>query len=186
MAYFGSRRGAVNLGLPLMLATFLLLGGFMYWLYVTAEPTQPATMEEVDESGSGDDYMGTTVAAEELKTGADAYVGQVIRLLGLEVSSTMGSQAFFLDLPASEMLPATPFLVRMIPALADSVRVGLGEDATVIGTVMLMTDSIVADWVDSGGISENDRILVEFATHFIEADQVETSGPAESGGSAGS
>lgn len=185
MAYFGSRRGAVNLGLPLMLATFLLLGGFMYWLYVTAEPTQPA-MEEVDESGSGDDYMGTTVAAEELKTGADAYVGQVIRLQGLEISSTMGAQAFFLDLPASEALPATPFLVRMIPGLADSVRVGMGETATVIGTVMLMTDSIVADWVDTGGIRENDRILVEFATHFIEADQVETTGPAESGGSAGS
>jgi hypothetical protein len=185
MANFGPRRGAANLGLPLMLATFVLLGGFMYWLYVTAEPTQPPEVEEVEEAPE-DNYVGTTVAAEDLKTGADAYVGQVIRVRGLEVSSTMGRQAFFLDLPASDDLPATPFLIRMVPALADSMRVGMGDEATVVGTLMLMTDSIVNDWVESGGISENDRLLVEFATHFIEADEIQTTTPAPEGGSAGS
>ena len=185
MAFFGSRRGAANLGIPLMLATFLLLAGFMYWLYVTAEPTQPPELDEAAETSS-DDFMGTTVAAEELKTGADAYVGQVVRLRNLEVSSTMGSQAFFVDLPASDALPATPFLVRLMPSLADSMQVGMGDRATVAGMLLLMTDSIVNDWVGTGAISENDRLLVEFATHFIEADQLDTTGPADAGGSAGS
>lgn len=184
MAYFGSRRGAANLGLPLMLATFLLLGGFMYWLYVTAEPTQPP---EIDEGGEAvDTFVGTTVEAEALKTMADNYVDQLVRLQNVPVSNPMGSQAFFVDLPASENLPATPFLVRMLPGLADSVQVGMGERATVIGRLLLVNDSVVTDWVENGGLNENDRLLVEFATHFIEAEQVETTGAAGGAGSAGS
>lgn len=182
MAYFGSRRGAANLGLPLMVLTFLLLGGFMYWLYSTAEPTQPAVVEEVEEPQ--DTFVGTTVPAEELKTGAEAYEGQSVRLAGVEVSSTMGAQAFFVDLPASQNLPATPFLVRALPGAGT--RVANGSSVTVSGTLMAMTDSIVADWVEARIISENDRLLVEFASHFIEADQVETTEAAGSGAAAGS
>lgn len=182
MAYIGSRRGSANLGFPLMVVTFLLLGGFMYWLYITAEPTEPAVVEEVDEAP--DDFAGTTVAAEDLKVGAEAYEGQVVRLAGVAISSTMGAQAFFVDLPASENLPATPFLVRALPEAG--ARLTMGSTATVSGTLMAVTDSIVADWVGAGIISENDRLLVEFATHFIEANQVQTREAAGTGASAGS
>ena len=182
MAYIGSRRGAVNLGFPLMVLTFLLLGGFMYWLNITAEPTQPAVLEEVEETP--DDYAGTIVAAEDLKTGAEAYEGQVVRLARVVISSTMGGQAFFVDLPASENLPATPFLVRALPEAGAILT--MGSMATVTGTLMAVTDSIVEDWVGAGIISENDRLLVEFATHFIEANQVQTTEAAGSGASAGS
>jgi len=182
MADIGSRRGAANIGFPLMLLTFLLLGGFMYWLYVTAEPTQPAVVEEVEEPE--DTFAGTTVPAEELKTGAQMYEGQSVRLAGVEVSSTMGAQAFFVDLPASESLPATPFLIRALPDAGP--RAAMGSSVTVSGILMPMTDSIVTDWVGAGIISENDRLLVEFASHFIEADQVQTTEAAGSGASAGS
>ena len=40
MATLGSRRGfADKLSLPLMIVSFLILGGFLYWLSVTAQPT---------------------------------------------------------------------------------------------------------------------------------------------------
>ncbi len=49
MANFGSRRGfADKLSLPLMILAFLVVIGFLYWLNVTAEPTQV-----VDRRGSG-------------------------------------------------------------------------------------------------------------------------------------
>ena len=32
MADISSRRGASNMGVPLMILTFILIGGFMYWL----------------------------------------------------------------------------------------------------------------------------------------------------------
>jgi len=183
MANFGSRRGAANLGFPLMVLTFLVLGGFMYWLYITAEPTQPAVVEEVEDA-SADGFTGTTVAAEDLKTGADAYVGQNVRLSGVTISSTMGSQAFFVDLPASENLPSTPFLVRALPEAG--ARLSMGATVSVSGMLMAVNDSIVSDWVSAGIVSENDRLLVEFATHFIEANQIQTTGASREGASSGS
>jgi len=44
MATLGSRRGfADKLSLPLMVLSFVILGGFLYWLNITAEPTEVVT-----------------------------------------------------------------------------------------------------------------------------------------------
>ena len=185
MAPLGSRRGEANLGLPLMLITFLAIGGFMYYLYATAEPTQPAVLEEVDETSTEVGDGTPRVTPDELKTGADAFVGQVVRLEGVPVSSTMGRETFFVDLPASDNLPATPFLVHLGPDLvAQGMTVAVGEEVAVRGPVMIMNDSIVNAWVEGGMISQGDRILVEFATHFMEAESVEIT--EEPGAPAGS
>lgn len=177
MADISSRRGASNMGVPLMILTFILIGGFMYWLYVTAEPTEPVVMEEMDE-GPGEMESGVAeVDPQALKTGADSFTGSEVRLVRVQVSQMIGSQAFFVDLPANDTLPAQPFLVRMTPDLsATGATASSGDRVTVVGGVLTMSDSIISDWVDSGVISENDRILVEFSTHFIEADQINVSG----------
>ena len=187
MVDFGSRRGASNLGIPLMLVTFLLLGGFMYWLYVTAEPTEPVVVEETDDASAMDTSGSTAVDPQDLKTGADAFTGSVVRLPALAVSQLVGDRAFFVDLPATEQLPAQPFLVRMTPDLmATGATVALGDRVTVMGTLREMNDSIVADWAGSGSISEGDQLLVEFSTHFVEADQVNMGGASGGGASSGS
>ena len=178
MADTGSRRGASNMGVPLMLLTFLLIGGFMYWLYVTAEPPEPVVMEEVDEEPE----MVSGVAEvdpQALKTAADSFTGSEVRLVGVAVSQMIGDQAFFVDLPQNDTLPAQPFLVRMTPDLAATgASTAYGDRVTVEGPVVSMSDSIIADWVASGVISENDQILVEFSTHFIEAQRVNVAGGA--------
>lgn len=178
MADSGSRRGASNLGVPLMLLTFLLIGGFMYWLYVTAEPTEPIVVEEMEEEP--EEVSGVAeVDPQALKTGADSFTGSEVRLVGVSVSQMIGDQAFFIDLPANDTLPAQPFLVRMSPDLsASGAATAYGDRVTVEGDVMTMSDSIIADWVASGVISENDQILVEFSTHFIEAEQLNVTGGA--------
>lgn len=185
MADFGSRRGVANLGLPLMLLTFLLFGGFMYWLYATAEPTQPAVVEEVEERPGETESGAETVDPQALKTGAAAFEGQLVRLQNLSVSQMVGSEAFFVDLPATADQPSQPFLVRMSPDLsATGATVALNDRATIVGSLLPMTDSIVADWVENGIVSPGEQVLVEFSTHFIEADQVitaEESGEGSSG-----
>lgn len=181
MAKLGSRRGAANLGFPLMVLTFILLGGFMYWLNITAEPTQPAMVDET--AAVEDDFTGTVVAADDLKTGSEAYEGQVVRLSGVAVSQTMGSQAFFVDLPATANLPATPFLVRALPAAGGIPA--MGTQVVITGMLLAVTDSMVSDWVGSGVINENDRLLVEFATHYIEAEQLDTNEDSGEGSGAG-
>ncbi|MDT8340744.1 MAG: hypothetical protein RQ751_04460 [Longimicrobiales bacterium] len=166
-----------------MVLTFLLLGGFMYWLYATAEPTQQTVIEEVEDEGEPDDPSVTVVSAEELKTAPGTYAGQTVRLRGVSISSTMGRQVFFVDLPASADLPSTPFLVRALPEAAAE----LTPDAEVslTGVMVPMADSVVTDWLGAGIISENDRLLVEFATHFIEATRVRTGTSGTTAGPAG-
>ena len=54
MVSFGSRRGfADRLSLPLMVVAFLAVGGFLYWLNITAQPTEVAVAEEPGETASG-------------------------------------------------------------------------------------------------------------------------------------
>ena len=78
MADTGSRRGASNLGVPLMLLTFLLIGGFMYWLYVTAEPTEPIVVEEVEEepeenaSAEADEASDEDAGDDDVEASEDA------------------------------------------------------------------------------------------------------------------
>jgi hypothetical protein len=187
MTSLGSRRGAANLGLPLMLATFVLIAGFMYWLSVTAEPTQPA-VEEVVEDEPTQTVRGTLVPVDDLKVATiTSYEGQLIRVEDVILSSSMGDQTFFVDLPETDNLPAQPFLIRLG---ADSTgAVGevpeMGSFITVVGMLTPMSDSIVSDWLASGSISENDQLLVEFATHFVEVDEWEAGSAPEAASPAG-
>ena len=92
-----------------------------------------------------------------------------MQVSNVTVASKVGEQAFFLD------LPQTPFLVKLGPQLvAQGTQVPSGA-VTVVGTLRAMNDSIIKDWVSGGSIPEADQILVEFATHFIEAIQVRPS-----------
>jgi hypothetical protein len=108
------------------------------------------------------------------------FEGQEIRLAGLEVQSLLGTQGFWLGLPNGN-----PFLVSMSPeVMAEGVAVAQGNRATVTGTVYAMNDSTLNAWTEATTIQDNDRIVAEFATHYLEAVQVEVSGDSQ-GGSAG-
>ena len=165
MTTIGARRGASS-SLPLMLVTFVLVGGFLFWLYTNSEPTSgPEVVEESAAVPAGPEATDADVTT--LESAPQQYEGTVIRVRGVNVASPVGSQAFFVD------LPRTPFLVKMGPELvAQGVAVPSGT-VDVVGTLMAMNDSIISAWTADGSISEGDRPIVEFATHFIEAVAVE-------------
>jgi hypothetical protein len=66
--------------------------------------------------------------------------------------------------------------------MAEGVAVAAGNSVTVTGTVRSMNDSTLVAWTAAGSIQQGDRIVAEFATHFIEAVQVSVRG---GGGGAG-
>ncbi len=171
MAHNASRRGVSNLGIPLMLLSFVLLGGFLYWLNITAEPTQPPVIEEDDptETTSG----ATTVDPNALNQTPEQYVGQRIRLEGVEFASPVGTRAFFVNLT-----PQAPFLVAMDTVLVARGMAMPSGTVTVAGVVHAMTDSIINQWVSEGAVTEADRPVVEFATHFMLADQIDQAAAA--------
>ncbi len=167
MASFGARRGAAGNGsLPLMIVTFLVIGGFLAWLNVKAESTSVVTVIE----GSGPDSVsiGSATVVEVETFGLDpmALGGLVIRLNDLSVQGALGRQAFFVDIPNQP----GPYLIKMgARVVADSVVVPGGAIVTVIGRVFAMSDSVADAWVAEGALTENDKILATFAESYLEA-----------------
>jgi hypothetical protein len=156
-----------------MVATFVVVGAFMYWLAVTAEPSGPRVVEEDDAAGA--DVAAATVALEDLIAGVGNYVGTDVRLEGIPVVSRLGTQAFW-----TATSTGTPFLIRFTPeALAEGVTVDGSQALTVVGRVFLMSDSVIVSWEQDGVISgAGDRAQAEFATAFLEAKVVEAGAPA--------
>jgi hypothetical protein len=60
--------------------------------------------------------------------------------------------------------------------MAEGVAVAPGGMATVTGIVHAMNDSTLTAWTEAGTIVENDRIVAEFATHYLEASDVRARG----------
>jgi hypothetical protein len=108
----------------------------------------------------------TEVTADQLKTAPEQFLGREVRVSNIAVATPVGTQAFFIDVPQS------PFLVKLDQALIAQSRPLPTGTVTVIGPMRAMNDSIMRDWLAKGYITAGDQILVEFATHFIEATSV--------------
>jgi hypothetical protein len=148
-----------------MLLSFLLLGGFLYWLNVKAEPTQPPVVEEGE--GEGPALGGTAVEPGALAVTPQQYEGQTVRVENVNVSSPVGPRAFFVDLT-----PQHPFLVRMDSALVARGMAMPSGRVSLVGTIHVMTDSIIDAWEADTSIRQADRPVVEFASHFLVAQEI--------------
>ena len=105
----------------------------------------------------------TEIQAEQLQTGAAAFRGQMVRVNGVRVMSLVGTNGFWVELPNRN-----PFLVRT----EDDTTVEPNQLVDIVGTIMAVSESLVADWVASGSIGESDKLTVEFATDFIEVEML--------------
>lgn len=156
-----SRSGAVQPATLLMLLCFLVMGGFLYWISITAEPTE-IVIEEPD-----DDEMVNEVAFSDFSAGPPTYLGQELTLRDVAVSSPLGPHAFWTSLEDAQQ---TAYLLHFSDLLvADSVSVTAGSMVDVSGTVTAMSDSILDAWEAAGSLpGAADRIQAEFAETFIE------------------
>jgi hypothetical protein len=167
MADNASRRGAANLGMPLMIVAFIVIGGFLYWLNLQAEAerasdlAEEAAVEEATEGLAG----GTLVNAQDIQMDPSPFEGQEIRLEGMPVASGLGTQGFWIEMPNRN-----PFLVSMSEGVkAEGLAIVPGQEATVVGTIYAMSDSALSAWTAAGAVGEGDRLAAEFATHYLEA-----------------
>ena len=172
MADNASRRGAVDMGTILMVAAFAVIGGFMYWLSGQAAAERELAIVE-DTVPVEEDFGGIlTVTGEDIQMDATPYEGQEIRLENFEVQSALGTQGFWLGMPNGN-----PFLVSMsAEVMAEGIAVAQGNTASVVGTVYAMNDSTLTAWTEAATISEGDRIVAEFASHYLEAVNVAVAG----------
>jgi len=182
-----SRSGAANLGMPLMIVAFLAIFGFLYWLNLQGQALEAEKQAAIREAAAADsaesDLGAISIEASQIQMDASPYEGQMVRLDSLPVASGLGSQGFWLEMPNKN-----PFLVSMSDAVkADSVKVSSGEVVTVIGTIRVMSDSVLNAWSTVGSIGEGDRLAAEFATHYLDAARVrvDVGAPGAGGGGQG-
>jgi hypothetical protein len=180
------RRGAANLGMPLMIVAFLTMIGFLYWLNLQARKQdaeeQAALAEQAAADSAEADLGAITIDPSALQMDASPYEGQVVKMEGLPVASGLGQQGFWLEMPNKN-----PFLVSMTDAVrAEGVTVSQGQRATVVGTIRAMSDSVLDAWSTAGTISEGDRLAAEFATYYLDAARVNTDAATSGGGGSGS
>ena len=177
-AFPKSRAGAVSPGVPLMILSFLVIAGFLYWLSITAEPTESPADAPADEA-----ELGNLVPLAEFFANTSAYMGQEITLVEVPVTSTLGPHAFWTALGEAF---GNPYLIHLSDAVrADSVTVTVGVPVTITGNVQAMSDSILADWEDAGAFpQDSDRFQAEFAESFLEVmslTEADSADPADQG-----
>lgn len=179
MADNALRRGAVDLGTILMVVAFATFGGFLFWL--SGQAAAERELAIVEDTVEVDEFASVTaVSGEDIQMDATPFEGQEIRLPTYVVSSALGTQGFWLEMPNGN-----PFLISLsAEVMADGTAAPQGSRATVVGTVYAMNDSTLTAWTEAGTIGDSDRIVAEFATHYIEAASVEVQGGGGAGAAA--
>ena len=148
-----------------MISAFVIVGGFLAWLNMKAADIEVAVVEDTSGDSEG---LGSAPVVEAAVFGSDpmAHSNGVVRINNLSVESAVGSQAFFVAMPNQR----GPYLIKMgARVVADGVSVPSGSRVSVVGRVYAMSDSVADDWVATGAITEDDKILATFAQSFLEA-----------------
>ena len=164
-----------------MLVSFVVIAGFLWWLYGQAEAERAAAAIVEDSVREEEVSTLRTVGADELRMDATAFEGEEIRVASMNVASMLGTQGFWLEVPNGN-----PFLVSLSPeVMAEGLSIAPGNRVTATGVVRAMSDSTLTAWTEAGTIQEGDRVVAEFATHFMEATEVavRASGAPGAGGS---
>lgn len=182
-----SRRGAADMGMPLMIVAFIVIGGFMYWLSGQAAAERASrVVEEAPPEEQTSTPMGGVDLGEVTAIGTDptAFEGETISGQGYEIASLFGTAGFWVNTAGGN-----PFLVVFTEELrATGITVAQGDYIDATGEMLAMDVSFLDEWLAEGLITENDKIIGEFATHFVAAGEVTVVDPpagAEGEGAAG-
>lgn len=166
-----SRRGAVDMGMLLMILAFVVIGGFMFWLNGKADAERQAQLDAAAARAAAEEEYAAatveTVAIGDIEVDPTPYVGTKLRSEGA-VASMLGTQGFWLATPSGN-----PFLVSWSEEASDGPTIAMGDTIAVEGVVTEMQELTLVEWSTAQTISDVDRMVAEFATHYIAADRVD-------------
>lgn len=158
-----------KLSMPLMILSFLAMGGFIWWLSVNAEPTEVAVAEEDPRSELPDPEAVSPVAFADDPA---SFEGERVRIPNIQVQDLLGTEAFWFNLADDD---ETPFLVGLNREWIESeLQILPGDVITLTGTVHAVSEDLIRSWEDAGVFTEEgQRAEVDALDVVIEADQVE-------------
>lgn len=161
--------------LPIGIA-IITVGLFLGWL-ATREPDTAVAVTEPGEptadtiAGEAPAAPPTAIQPDQL-SGAAArdLIGQNVELSSVPITSTLGPQLFWIELPGG-----SPFLVKLDEALVGrGTQVQAGRSARIVGRVLNKDEALLEQWQQAGVLrNEGDRMQAEYGTTYIEASQVQ-------------
>jgi len=157
------RRGAANLGIPLMLGTLVLLGGFFYYLATEAEPTPPPIVEERPEETLGP--IATPLNVDSVSVNGASLYGQLVRVENASVGQALSETAFLVQ-------SMTPFVAVMNDDMIAAGEAMPGGSFTLVGTLNQRTDSVLAGWLEDGTVTRSNEMLADFATEYLVIEEI--------------
>lgn len=154
-----------------MVVAFGTIGGFLYWLSITAIPTEVAVAEE--------DVTAQAVSLGLFARSPSIYEGDLVAVDGVEVQSVAGAQLFFVAFPDESAYP-----VRVDASLgAAGASLSPMDTGRVTGTVYALTDSVLDAWADESAFPDDaTREAAAASSTFILATELELAPPVEEGG----
>jgi hypothetical protein len=153
------------------LVAILVVAVFIVWLAMTSEPSVIAAPEETGDTTALASGSETAEVVQPAAFEADqsSYWGREIQLQNVVVTSAMGTQIAWIELPSG-----APFLVKMNDAMVQSGQAVTPQSrVTVVGRVLEKTDSVLTAWQQNGALqNDGHRQQAEFGTTYIEARRI--------------
>jgi len=158
-----------------MVAAVLTMGGFMYWLSVVAEPTATASAVETTEVEVAAAPPAPTVTAGAFSTTLGSYIGNPVRVEGVQVLVPLGRHVFLTEFENGTLYP-----IRLgLAAVAGGIVPEPGAYLTVTGSVGVMTDSVISAWTAEQIFDASTPGDLAFASPtFLQAETIEVGAPA--------
>ena len=163
--------------IPVIVA-LVAIGAFLAWIATQAPERTVAVAEPGDTTGAPTQPADTTPAQvvdpqTMASAGARELIGQRIELQSVPVSSTMGDQLFWIELPGG-----SPYLVKLDSASVAAGRtVPTSGNVRIVGRVADKDEVLLQQWVQAGVLrNDSDKMQAEFGTTYIEASQVTPAG----------
>jgi hypothetical protein len=169
MADLGRAPAGRPMTLLWMVLALVIVGGFLAWLGVASEPTTVAVVEE--DANNDENGTLTVVEREALMGNVGSYLGQRIRVRGVESIGRLGAGMFWGELGDGDR--QAPVLVRMDTELTETVVVEPGVDYTIVGEVQQVSEELVNQWAAQGEFAgEGEQLQATFADYYIQASAV--------------
>ena len=147
---------------------FGMLGvlAFAAVMAIACESAEPPVAEETP-ADTANVTTAEEITLEDIVAGTDSLQNRDVMLRDAEVLSPMGQRAFWVNLPNRQ-----PYLIKMGTDVATGVTFEEGDAFDVTGRILLMSDSVISDWIAAGVITANQESEARFATSFLQATDV--------------
>ena len=132
----------------LYVVAVLLIGGFMYWLYMQTQSIESSVQPTMQDTAAAQGQQPLTL--DEVASSPDSAIGSRAVLDSIPVSTGLGRGVFVVQLDSLRTLPVlkNPTLIQQGQQLYG------GDLITVAGQIYTYTDSIAQTWVQRGAVAE--------------------------------